>query len=92
MTPKRAFRLIENLDVKEKYRRFAPRWSAVVVDKDGVILDVIKYKESPNYQLHQEHMRQYPQSVQFTAWPGRFRDVAELEQHLAKCVMAHRLY
>ena len=92
VTPEDAFELINNLDVRESLRKFAPQWCTVAVDQSGTIVDVIRHKEPPNDRLHKEHMNRHPLSVQFTAWPGRFAGVDELETILKECVDAHRQY
>jgi hypothetical protein len=89
MTLEEAFNLTNNFDVKEKLRPFAPQWSTVVVSRNGEIVDVIRHKEQPSLRLNKEHMERYPDSVQFTAWPSRFRAVGELRKEIEKCVWVH---
>ena len=43
MSPEEAFSLINNYDVREPVRRYAPQWSTVAVDSSGIILDVIRH-------------------------------------------------
>jgi hypothetical protein len=92
MSPEEALCLINNHDVREALRKYAPQWSTVAVDASGVIVDVIRHKESPNPQLHRKHMNMYPTTVQFTTWPDRFTDVNELKERVEDCVEVHHKY
>jgi hypothetical protein len=86
VTIDRAFELINNLDVREPLRPHSPQWSTVVVSRSGDIADVIRHSEKPNAYLHRRQMDAYPQSMQFTAWPGRFATIDDLEAEIRKCV------
>jgi hypothetical protein len=92
MTLEEAFRLINNLDVREALRRHAPQWSTVVVSETEEILDIIRHKEEPTPELHLKHMKKYPTSAQFTAWPGRFDTVEELRKQALKSARIRQQY
>jgi hypothetical protein len=92
MTLELAFELVNNLEVREPLRKFSPQWSTVAVDQNGEIIDVIRHKQQPTLELNREHLLKYPQSVQITAWPGRFSSIDELAKTVAECVLAHKNY
>jgi len=89
MTVERVFELINNLDVREPLRKYAPQWSIVVVNAAGEVLDVIKTKEW-NFIVQRKYMEMYPRSVQFVATPGMYKTVDELQAAIDDCVWAHR--
>lgn len=90
MTIQEAFDLINNLDVKESRRKFSPQWSIVSVDQSGTVLEIMRCKEQPNSLVSRKNLEQFPDTVQFTAWPGRFETLAELQETLHECVEVHR--
>jgi hypothetical protein len=92
MTLERAFELINNLDEVEARRRFLPRWSTVVVDRTGTVIDVIRHREWPNEQIQRAHMEMYPESVQFTASVGMYATLDELRSKIEDCIAAHMDY
>jgi hypothetical protein len=75
-----AFNLINNLNVREELRKYQAQWSTVVISSTGNILDVIKHKEQPTLKLNKEHLERYPDTIQITAWAGRFSTVADLQR------------
>ena len=54
--------VIHNLDVPEAKQKYWPQWATVVVNRDGVIEDVIQHFEYPNMFLHRRHMDLYPRA------------------------------
>jgi hypothetical protein len=92
MTLEETFNLVNNLDVREPLRKLSPQWSTIAVDKAGKIIDVIRHKEQPTLQLNKEHLLKHPNSVQITAWPGRFNSIEELAKAVEECVWAHKNY
>lgn len=90
MSLEEAFNLVNNLDVREPLRKFSPQWSTIAVDKSGNVIDVIRHKAQPTLQLNKEHLLKYPESVQITAWPGRFNSIEELAKAVEDCVWAHK--
>lgn len=87
-----AFSLMNNLDVREALRKFAPQYSNVVVDASGEILEVVRYKENPTLQMDKENLKKYPNAFQFPSWPGRFGSVDELAEWIKTAVRLNRLY
>jgi len=81
-----AFDLINNLQVREPLRKYHPQWSTIVISYDGNIVDVIKHKEQPTLRLNKEHLERYPETLQITAWQGRFNTVADLEKAVKESV------
>ena len=92
MTLEEAFKLANNLDVREALRKFSPQWSTVAVSKTGEIVDVIRHKDQPTLELNREHLLKYPDTVQITAWPGRFGTVDDLKRTVQECIWAHKNY
>lgn len=92
MTQEHAFSLVNNLDVREPLRKFSPQWSTIAVGKSGEIVDVIRHKQQPTPQLNRAHLLMHPESVQITAWPGRFKSVEELAKAVKECVWAQKKY
>lgn len=92
MTLDQAFKLLNNLDVREPLRKFSPQWSTVAVDMSGEIVDVIRHKGQPTLALNYEHMLKHPKTVQFTAWPGRFESIDDLDKEIKECVFTHKHY
>ena len=92
MTLEQAINLVDNLDVREPLRKFSPQWCTIAVSKSGEIVDVIRHKERPTLQLNKEHLLKHPDSVQITAWPGRFKSTEELAKAIEECVLAHKNY
>ena len=92
LTLEDAYMLINNLDYTESKRKFAPKWSTVAVDKNGHVIDIIRYKEQPNDILNKMHMDKHPDTVQFTAWPGRFTEIADLQEAIRECMSIHKNY
>lgn len=78
MDSKCAFEKINNLDVREPLRKYQPQWSTVVISYDGDIIDIIKHKEEPDITLNKNHLSMYPETIQITAWQGRFISVDQL--------------
>ena len=73
-----AFEIVNNLNVREPLRKYQPQWSTIVINYDGNIVDIIKHKEQPNLNLNKEHLERYPDTIQITAWQGRFDRVEDL--------------
>lgn len=92
MTPQDAFKLVNNLDVREALRKFSPQWSTVAVSESGEIVEVLRHKEQPTLQLNRDHLLKHRNSVQFTAWPERFQSVEELEKEIRECVWTRKNY
>ena len=78
MTPQEALQVINNLDYEEKKRRFAPKYSIVSFDVSGQIIDVARYKESPQTVEQNQEFRKYPKSMQFTVCPEQIQTAEEL--------------
>jgi hypothetical protein len=78
MEAKLAFEIINNLNVREPLRKYKPQWSTIVISYDGKIIDVIKHKEQPTLKINKEHLERYPNTIQITAWQGRFDSVDDL--------------
>lgn len=92
MTLEEAYILINNLDVREPLRKYAPQWSSVLVDKSGKILDVIRRKERPTQAMYCNDLDSHPHSVQFTAKPGMYPTVEKLAKKIEDCKWAHENY
>jgi hypothetical protein len=86
MDTENAFEIINNLQVRGPLRKYQPQWSTIVISYDGNIVDVIKHKEQPSLKLNKEHLERYPDTLQITAWPGRFNSVADLERVVKESV------
>ena len=83
MITARAFRVVHNLDVPDRKKKFWPQWSTVVVNRSGSIEDVIQHFDAPSLAMNAEHMRLYPHSVQFTVQAGEmFVTLAEFERRV----------
>jgi len=80
MPLQKVFVLINNLDFEDKFRKFAPKWSTVAVNRDGQVVSVIRYSEQPNLALNDKHIKLYPDTAQFTASPGMYPTLEELEK------------
>ncbi|MDT4952704.1 MAG: hypothetical protein QOJ02_842 [Acidobacteriota bacterium] len=93
MTLEQAFELINNLDVREPLRKFAPQWATVFVDATGKIVDVIRFKQwpKPSGTLH-EHFNQHPGTVKFITQPGLYGSLDKLREKIADCIIAHQKY
>jgi hypothetical protein len=65
MTPERAFKISNNLDIPSNKRKFWPKYSEVVVSQEGFVHDVIQFFEVPTEQELVEIMKWYPRSVSF---------------------------
>lgn len=89
MVIERVFELINNLDVREPLRKYAPQWSTVVVDASGEIIDVIRAKEW-DFTIQAKYMKLYPGTVQFTANPGMYSTIDELKKKIEACVWTHK--
>lgn len=87
----RAFKLIHNLDVREPLRRYAPKWSIVVVDKSLNIVGIKKSKEHPTVSEQQEYFSQFSDCVYFLAIAGESFCTLEqfCEKVKIKCKNAH---
>ncbi|MDX2034285.1 MAG: hypothetical protein SF339_26660 [Blastocatellia bacterium] len=92
MTPEKAFELMNNLDVREPLRKFAFKHSTVVVSEDGTIIEVVRYREQPSWQMDRESLKKHPHCFQFPSWPGRFQSIAELEAWVQESVKLNRIY
>lgn len=86
MNEEEAFRLVNNLDWEDKKRRFAPKWSLVTYSRNGIIEDVQRFKETPQTKEQSEIMKRFPQSLQFTAWPGRFSTPKHIRQEISESI------
>jgi len=92
MTLEEAFMLMNNLDVREALRKYAPQHSNVIVDPLGVILDVIRHKEQPTPMMCYNDLKQYPKAVQFPSWPGRFSSMTELADWVQETIRLNKKY
>jgi hypothetical protein len=91
MTLKETFRLINNLDVREPLRKYAPQWSIVFVDSSGGIVDVIRFKEWPKPAgTLPPQMREHPGTVKFLAQPNLYKTISELKKAVDDSVWVHR--
>jgi hypothetical protein len=91
MTIEETFTLINNLDVRETLRRFAPQWSIVFVDASGEIIDVIRFKEWPKPPgTLPPQMKEHPGTVKFMAQPGLYKTLDEVRKAVNDCVWAHK--
>jgi hypothetical protein len=91
MTPEELLEAINNLEVREPIRKYAPKWSVVFVDEKGGIVDVLKYKSMPSMIATRELHSRYPDTVYFIAESGMFQTLAEIREKLADCVEAHKI-
>ena len=91
MTIEETFNLINNLDVREPLRKYAPQWSIVFVDASGEIVDVIRFKAwpKPAGTLHPQ-MYKHPGTVQFIAQPGAYKTIEQLKEKIKDCIWAHK--
>lgn len=90
MTLDEAFVLSNNLDVREPLRKFSPQWSTIAVGSTGEILAVIRHKDRPSLASNREHLLMYPESIQITAWPGRFSSSDALGKLVVECLETHK--
>ena len=81
----RAFRIINLLDVPEKKRKFWPQHSIVILDKDGNILDVVKYFEGSATDISFANMRYYPGSLSFATEVGWYPTIEEFTKRVREC-------
>jgi len=81
-----AFKTINNLETREPLRKFQPQWSTIVLDNNGNIIDIIKYKHRPNLKRDKEHLQKYPNTIQITTWQGRFENIDDLKKRIAEAV------
>ena len=81
MTIEEAFTLINNLDVREAIRRFAPQWSIVFVNASEKIVDVVRFKTwpKPAGTLPPE-MKKHPGTLKFIAQPGMYQSIEQLTE------------
>lgn len=77
---KMAFEIINNLNVRQPLRKYQPQWCTIVINYDGEIVDIIKYKEQPNLKLNKEALKRYPDTIQITAWQNRFNSIEDLRK------------
>ena len=94
MTAEEAFQRINNLHVRELLRKYSPQWATVVIDHSGIILDVLPHKKAPTIELHIEHMKRYPNSIQFTTCQGDFSTpdalAAKIKEHVKIAELASK--
>jgi hypothetical protein len=86
MTITDAFRLINNLDVRDALRKYAPQWATVVSDRSGNVLEVVRFKESPTLEADKRCMQKYPGSIQFTTWQGQYSTAEALAARILEAV------
>jgi hypothetical protein len=82
--------IINNLDVREPLRRFAPQWSIVFVDPSGEIIDVARFKEWPKPPgILPPQMEKHLGTVKFLAQPGMYTTIDQLRKKIINCVWTH---
>jgi hypothetical protein len=87
MTIERAFRVVHLLDVPESKRKFWPQWASVVVNRDGVVEDVIQHFDAPDLSSNRQHLEFYPHSTQFTTKAGEmYLTLDEFRRKIQDCV------
>lgn len=92
MTLEETFRLINNLDVREALKKYAPQWSIVFVNASGNIVHVHRFKHWPKPAgTLPEEMNLHPGTVQFIAQPELY-DIGRLRKKISDCVKAHEKY
>ncbi len=92
MDAKLAYKIINNLDVREPLRRYKPQWGTMVISYDGDIIDIIKHKEEPTLKLNKEHLERYQDTIQITVWQGRFQSVDDLVKVVNKSLELGKKY
>ena len=80
MTIEEAIQLIENLDYPEGLKRkFAPRFSLILIARDGSIACVNRYKARTTEAEQIESLNRFPGCVQIFGCPGRFSSIADFQ-------------
>lgn len=81
MTYDEAFHLIEKLDFPEGLRRkFAPSYSLILVNRNGDIVALRRFKSSPDELAQSDLLREHPQCMLLTALPGMYSSASALKQ------------
>jgi len=87
MTPERAFRIANNLDIPSNKRKFWPKYSEVVVSQEGFVHDVIQFFEVPTEQELVEIMKWYPRSVSFPVTAeATYIEIDTFIEKVASCI------
>jgi hypothetical protein len=90
LTLDETFTLINNLDVREALRRYAPQWSIVYVDAAGEIVDVVRFKNLPKPPgTLPPELSKHPGTVKFLAQPGAYKTIEQLKKKIDDCMWAH---
>ena len=89
MTPERAFRIANNLDIPSNKRKSWPKYSEVVVSQEGFVHDVVQFFEIPNEQELVEILKWYPRSVSFPVTAGA--TYIELDDFIEKVISCIKL-
>jgi hypothetical protein len=79
--------LINNQDVREPIRKYAPQWSIVFVSPSGEVVDVIRFKAWPRPEgTLPPQIHEHPGTVRFIARPGMYKTIDELKKKVDDCV------
>lgn len=92
MTLDEAYWLVNNLDVRDPIRRFAPQWAIVVVNPAGEVVHIEQHKELPQPEFARSVLEKYPSCVQFVACPGDYPSIEDFRTKLKSCVWAAENY
>ncbi len=83
---KEALKLINVLDISENKRKYYYNYSNVLVNEQGEIVAVFRYKNKPSDKDYNKDHALYPGTVQFTACPGWYKNEDELQKAVFSCV------
>lgn len=86
MDLKKAFGIINNLNVRQPLRKYQPHWCTIVISSNGDIVDIIKYKEQPDLKSNKDDLLRYPDTIQITAWQDRFSSIDELRRVIKESI------
>jgi hypothetical protein len=84
--------VVHNLDVPEAKRKSWPKWATVVVNRDGVIEDVIQHFDPPALGTNAVQQRHYPHAALFSVRAGEmFVTLMQFEKKVKEVVAAGQL-
>jgi hypothetical protein len=86
MNLKKAFEIINNLNVRQPLRKYQPQWCTIVISSNGDIVDIIKYKEQPDLTSNKDDLLRYPDTIQITAWQDCFSSIDDLKRVVKESV------
>ena len=82
-----AFQLVENLDFPEGLqRKFAPQHSLLHINREGEILSVERFKESPTEAEELAALKKHPGCFQIGGRPGAWESVDALRQRIRRVI------